>query len=123
MKVSEIGYKVSEHYRADDVRREAAIKQIGGDGNVIAEFYVDRGHKNGAERHYLTDNGIIVIVNAITNVLCTKLIARPQQLLRYREWGIPNTLNEKTRKMKNWVVPQRLVGLAAAHQRMGLNYS
>ena len=123
MKVSEIGFKVSQHYGTDDIRRENAIRSIGGDGNVIAMFYVDKGHRNGAEKHYLTDNGIIVIVNAITNVLCTKLIARPQQLLRYRQWGLVNELNEQTRKMRNWIVPQRIVNLAIKHQKDGLNLS
>jgi len=121
MKVSEIGFVYSEHYHRDNVGREAAIKKIGGDGNVIAMFYVDRGHKNGPEKHYLTDNGIIIVVNAITNILCTKLIARPQQLLRYREWGLKNELNENTRKMKNWIVPQRIIGIAQKHQSEHLN--
>ena len=121
MKVSEVGFVYSEHYHRDNVGREAVIKKIGGDGNVIAMFYVDRGHKNGPEKHYLTDNGIIIVVNAITNVLCTKLIARPQQLLRYREWGLKNELNENTRKMKNWIVPQRIIGIAQKHQSEHLN--
>lgn len=122
MKVEEIGYKVSEHYHRDNAGRESAISAIGGDGNVIAEFYVDKGHMNGAELHYLTDNAIIVIVNAVTNVLCTKLIARPQQLLRYREWGLVNILNEQTRRMRNWIVPQRVVNIAYNHQRAGMNH-
>ena len=121
MKVSEIGFVYSEHYHRDNVGREAAIKRIGGDGNVIAMFYLDRGHMNGPEKHYITDNGIIVIVNAITNVLCTKLIARPQQLLRYREWGLKNELTEKTRLMKNWIVPQKVIAVAKRHQDARLN--
>lgn len=121
MKVSEIGYTVSQHYGADDVNRENAIKRIGGDGNVIAMFYVDKGHRNGMEKHYLTDNAIIVVVNATTNVLCTKLIARPQQLLRYRQWGLKNELDERTRKMRNWIVPKKVLNLARLHQKEQLN--
>lgn len=121
MKVSDIGFVYSEHYKADNTTRETTISKIGGDGNVIAMFYVDRGHINGPEKHYLTDNGIIIIVNALTNVLCTKLIARPQQLLRYRDWGLKNELNEKTIKMKNWVVPQRVIGIAQKHQSEKMN--
>lgn len=123
MKVSEVGFVYSEHYHRDNVGREAAIKRIGGDGNVIAMFYLDRGHMNGPEKHYITDNGIIVIVNAITNVLCTKLIARPAQLTRYRAMGLKNELDEKTKRMKNWLMPQWLIAKATAHQRAGLNYT
>ena len=125
--VSSVGFVFSEHYHRDNAGREAAIKGIGGDGNnVIAKFYWNKNHADGAEWHWLTDNGIIIITNALKDGgrrVCTKLIARPQQLLRYRQMGMANELTEKTRKMRNWVVPQRLVGLATARERQGLNYT
>jgi len=125
MKVSEVGFVYSEHYKNDDLGREAAIRSIGGDGNnVIAKFFWDKGHAAGAEWHWVTDNGIIIVTNvnkAGGKLVCTKLIARPQQLLRYRQMGIPNELDEKTRHMRNWLMPQRLVALAQAHQKAGLN--
>ena len=127
MKVSDIGFVYSDHYAKDNAGREAAIASIGGDGNnVIAKFYWARGHIEGDEWHYITDNGIIIITNVEKEggrLVCTKLIARPHQLLRYREMGMINELDEKTRKMRNWVVPQRLVGLARLRQKQGLNYS
>lgn len=127
MKVSEVGFVFSEHHHADNGGREAAIRSIGGDGNnIVAKFYWDKGHAAGAEWHWVTDNAVIIVTNATKNdgkLVCTKLIARPQQLLRYREMGLPNELDEKTKRMRNWLMPQKLVGLAAAHQRMGLNYS
>ena len=125
MKVSEIGFVYSEHYRDDNKRREEAIQSIGGDGNeVIAKFFFQRGHRDGAEWHWLTDNGIIIITNVEKNdgkLVCTKLIARPAQLTRYRNMGMVNELNEKTKHMKNWLVPQWLIAKAMNHQKAGLN--
>lgn len=75
---------VSKHYNGQRYKREKFIKErLNGDGNVIDSFIVDKGHKNGLERHDITDNGIIVIYNAKTNILVSKLIARPQQISRY----------------------------------------
>lgn len=127
MKVSEAGFIYSEHHHLDNTGREAAIRRIGGDGdNIIAKFYWDKNHNQGAEWHFLTDNAVIIVTNATKcggRLVCTKLIARPHQLLRYREMGMVNELDEKTRRMKNWIVPQRVVNLARRHQTMGLNYS
>ena len=127
MKVSEVGFVFSEHYKRDDLGREAAIRSIGGDGtNVIAKFYWDKGHAAGAEWHWVTDNAVIIVTNVNKmngKLVCTKLIARPQQLLRYRQMGIPNELDENTKRMRNWIMPQRIVGLARQHQLKGLNLS
>ena len=127
MKIEEVGFVFSEHHHQDNIGREAAIRSIGGDGkNIIAKFYWDKGHTEGAEWHWITDNAVIIVTNATKNggkLVCTKLIARPQQLLRYREMGLVNELDEKTAKMRNWIMPQRLVGLARQHQLKGLNLS
>ena len=72
----------STHYKNYRYIRERKIRNIG-EGKTYAEFFVDRGHEKGAERHVLTTTGIIVIYNAITNRLVTKLIARPGQIKRY----------------------------------------
>lgn len=75
---------VSRHYQRKRSKREKFIdKHLNGDGKVIDSFIVDKGHKNGLERHDLTDNGIIIIYNARTNLLVSKLIARPNQIKRY----------------------------------------
>ena len=95
----------SNHYMTDREYREALIKIIG-QGNVIDKFVVDRGHKNGAERHELTDTGIIIIYNIRTNKLVTKLIARPNQVKRY---------------YPNGDYPKHVVELARRHQEMGYN--
>ena len=111
----------TNHNATERKSREDVIRSIGGDGNPIARFYWDRGHQNGAEWHTLTDNGIIIINNVFTGKLITKLIARPGQIIRYK--NLVNELNEKTRKMKNWIIPQRIINIARKHESEGLNYS
>mgnify|MGYP003301588533 FL=1 len=50
---------VSNHYKKQRYNREKFInKCCNGDGKVIDEFIVDKGHKDGLERHCITDNGI-----------------------------------------------------------------
>ena len=69
---------------------------------------------------------MIIVTNAKKNdgkLVCTKLIARPAQLTRYRAMGLKNELDEKTKRMKNWLMPQWLIAKASAHQRAGLNYT
>lgn len=127
MKVSEVGFVYSEHYKADDVGREAAVRKLSGpDDTIIAKFYVDRGHPEGNEFHWICSSGVIIVTNAKKNdgkLVCTKLIARPAQLTRYCNMGLKNELDEKTRKMKNWCMPQWLIAKAVQHQKAGLNYT
>ena len=78
----------SNHYKRDRKRREEIVKQIG-TGNVIKEVVLDRGHRNGPEVHKVTDTGLVLVYNQRTNVLITKLIARPNQIRRYyKEDGV-----------------------------------
>ena len=99
---------VSEHYNSKRYSREEFINEhLHGDGNIIDEFIVDKGHPHGAERHCVTDNGIIVIYNAITNKLVTKKIARPKQI-------------KDLYATKNKSPPQWLLNLAEQHKRMGM---
>ena len=61
---------ISKHYKNKRYKRERFIdRHLNGDGQVIDSFIVDKGHRNGLERHDITDNGIIVIYNARTNLL------------------------------------------------------
>ena len=88
--------RTSEHYTQDRATREWVIKEIIGYGKPVAEFVVDRGHRNGAEVHEITDTGIINIYNQRTHKLVTKLIARPGQIRRYFPNGnAPKELIEK----------------------------
>lgn len=58
-----------------------------GFGTPIAQFRVDKGHKNGPEVHQITSTGCINIFNAITKKWVTTLIARPEQITRYYRWS------------------------------------
>lgn len=94
----------SKHYINDRRRREELIQQVIGEGKVIAKFIVDKGHREGAERHEITDTGIIVIYNNNNNKMITKLIARPNQITRY-----------------DWTAPEELVAIAKEHKRKKYN--
>lgn len=85
----------SKHYSNDRQNREQIINAIG-IGKVVACFIVDRNHPSGAERHEITDTGIIIIYNNRTNKIITKLIARPGQIRRYYKKGkAPKNLIDK----------------------------
>ena len=85
----------SKHYTEDRQEREKVIQTIG-QGKVVASFRVDRGHRNGAEIHKITNTGIILIYNERTGKLVTKLIARVGQIKRYYKDGkAPQELIEK----------------------------
>lgn len=93
----------SRHYQNDRQRREQKIKEIGL-GTPVTETIIDKGHKNGPERHVLTSTGIIVIYNYYTGKMITKLIARPNQLKRFEN------------------VPEIIVVIAKEHQKKGYNH-
>lgn len=85
----------SKHYSEEREAREAIIKKIG-QGEVVASFRVDRGHRNGAEIHKITNTGIILIYNERTGKMITKLIARVGQIRRYyKDGNAPRYLIEK----------------------------
>jgi len=96
----------SYHYSTDRKAREELIKKIG-NGNTIKTVEIDRGHKNGAELHTITSTGLIIIHNARTHKLITKLIARPQQIKRY--------FTENTVELEN------LIQIARNHEKLGYN--
>ena len=75
----------TNHYKNKRYEREKFINEHFGDYRVVDEFIVDRGHPNGAERHCITNNGLIIIYNVNSGKLVTKLLARPQQIKRYYE--------------------------------------
>ena len=95
----------STHYGMDRLEREQLIASIG-EGHVCASFIVDHGHKDGPEKHCITDNAIIIIYNAITEKMVTKLIARPGQIRRYYPEGN---------------APENLVRIAREHTWAGYN--
>lgn len=101
--------KTTNHYKNHRYRRENFIKKyLNGDGCMIDGFIVDSGHKNGAEVHSITDNGLIIIHNYSTGQLVTKLIARPEQIKRYYK--------NVDREPPDW-----LVSLAQWHESLNYN--
>lgn len=100
---------ISLHYDKKRYYREMFISNyLGGDGKVIDSFIVDKGHEKGRERHCITDHGIIIVYNARSRKLVTKLIARPGQIKRY----YANTSKQP---------PENILQLCREHQKMGLN--
>lgn len=94
----------TRHYARDRRHRESIIKEIGY-GHIIKVAIVDRGHRNGAEVHKVSDTGIISIYNLNSGKLITKLIARPAQIQRYFDGD----------------APVELLTIARHHQNMGYN--
>lgn len=84
------------------------IADVIGEGNVIDNFVVDRGHKNGPEIHSITDTGIIIVHNQRSGKMVTKLIARPGQIRRYYE-------------AEGRMAPQDILDIAKEHLRKGYN--
>lgn len=93
----------SRHYTNERQRREERIKLIGYT-KIVKTVETDRGHKNGSELLCITDTGLILVYNARTHKLITKLIARPNQLRRY--WA---------------EVPKEIIEIAEYHKKMGWN--
>ena len=96
----------SKHYTEDRQDRENRINEIG-QGKAVARFRIDRGHKNGAEIHEISDTAIITIYNERTHRLITKLIARPGQIRRYYAEG---------------KAPKELVNKAYENTKLHYNY-
>ena len=77
----------TNHYKNKRYKREKFInKYLCGDGNVIDSFVVDKGHKDGLEKHCITDTGLIIVYNFKSGKLVTKLIARENQVKRYYQY-------------------------------------
>lgn len=74
--------QVSRHYENDRIIREKVIQKLP-KGYTVKEVEWDRGHKNGAEIHRILSNGVVEIYNKNTKILCTKIIATPNQIRRY----------------------------------------
>lgn len=95
----------STHYTTERKAREILIQYIGY-GQIIKEVEIDRGHKNGAEIHKISDTGIITIYNKTSGKMITKLIARPGQLKKY---------------FQNEDLPIYLLEIAITHTKQGFN--
>lgn len=102
----------TNHYKNKRYEREKFIKEhLGGDGNVVDSFVVDKGHPNGLEIHEVRDNGLIIIYNKNSGRLVTKLIAREKQIKRLYEVSGKDPPSEY----------EDILQLARKHQILGYN--
>ena len=94
------------HLSVERGYRETLIENLGGAGRVVLTNVIDRGHKNGPERFELTDKGIIIVYNELTNRKITILFARVGQL--YSRFGdkfnslAPNLQRTIKAKCREW---------------------
>lgn len=92
--------KTSIHFSIERGERAKILEELKAPilsvGGKLCIFIVDKGHKNGAEIHVITENGIINIYNRHSKKYVTGLIARPGQLQRYGVI-IPEPVLEKAR--------------------------
>lgn len=103
--------KQTKHFLKDRYDRYTKIRNQVGIGNVVKGFRWDKKHRNGAEKHFITNTGIILVINERTNKLITMLIARPQQIRRY--WELQGKQTPKD--------VQPIIEKAIEHQRKGYN--
>ena len=119
--LDDIGWSQSLHQRVDKFERNAAIYNgAGGLGTeVLAVYFVDKGHHAGPELHWITDNGIVIMTNAIKGNglnICTRIPARPAQLTRYPQGGSRDwTICEQVFPDRDWRVPGWLMDKARRH--------
>ena len=73
------------HFSVERGYRETLVENLGGAGRVVLTNIIDRGHMKGPERYELTDKGIIIVYNNLTNRKITILFARVGQL--YSRFG------------------------------------
>lgn len=100
---------VSRHYQGQrDTREEFIQEKLGGDGNLVDSFIVNKNHPMGEEIHEVRDNGLIIIFNKNSGKLCTKLLARKNQIKKLYQ-GVGKQ------------APKWLLELASEHERLGYN--
>jgi hypothetical protein len=79
--------KTSIHFSIERRERAKVLEELKAPilsvNGKLCIFIVDKGHKNGAEIHVITENGVIHIYNKNSKKYVTGLIARPGQLTRY----------------------------------------
>lgn len=100
---------VSKHYIKIRNKREKFIRKYITDGNIIDEFIINKRHKDRKEIHSIIDTGLIIIHNQKSGKLITKLIVRPQQIIRYY-----NGINKEP--------PNQVLILAQWHQDLHYNF-
>lgn len=100
--------ELTSHWDKRRIRNDF-IKNVIGIGHPIRIFRCDKNHRDGPELHTITDTGIVIIRNEITDKLITALIARPGQIYKYY-------MNE------NEYPPDFLIDIAVKHSNEGYNH-
>lgn len=90
-------------------KRDERFERVEGIGETVSGFLVDKNHKDGLEKHFLTSTGLIMVRNYNTNRFITVLVARPGQIRRYY-------------KALGRFAPKWLVDVAYENWQKGLNY-
>lgn len=88
----------TSHMVKDRRKRAQTIVEKVGVGEPVAQFRVDKQHKNGVEVHEVRSTGVVNIYDENKGRLVTQLIARPEQVERlYRGVGekAPRNIIEK----------------------------
>lgn len=93
----------TRHSRYDFIKNKIGI------GFPIRMFILDKGHPDGPEIHTLTNTGIVIVRNALTDKLITTLIARPTQIHRYY-----NSVGEQA--------PDYIIEIAIKHTLAGYHH-
>lgn len=97
--------KCAEHFH----ERVCRIERVGGIGELVSGFLVDKGHERGMEKHYITSTGLIVVRNWEHDEAVTVMVARAHQIARYY-------------KTLGYEAPHNIMMVARYHERMGMNY-
>lgn len=118
--------EITRHFNNERSDRESFIEEKIEKGYVLYSFLVDKGHRDGKEIHTIYSNGVIEIENARTHRLITKLIARPAQLLRYKNgwYGYVEKAYDKYGKeipLSTVYIPEQTMRLAKSALRNGYN--
>lgn len=90
------------------------IRHIGGAGKrILAVYLVDKGHSEGMELHWITQNAVVIVTNALKHNgmdICTFIPARVGQLTRYPKGGAPSwSVCERMFPDEEWRVPYDLL--------------
>ena len=113
------GVTSTSHYNDEaHIRRDQLIRQNGGYGKPICAVFYGKGHRNGPEKHILTDNAIIIVQNLMTKRIITTKFARPGQI---RELNGKRDMLNGNRPFDAYAVPRSVYARAEFYQRNGMN--
>ena len=125
---STVHFSNTGHVLGRQSRLLETFKRIGGAGKrILAVYLVDKGHSEGMELHWITENAVVIVTNALKQNgmdICTFIPARVGQLTRYPKGGAQGwSICERMFPDEEWTVPSELIEKAKRNERLGLNYT